>query len=253
LISYCIVAISFLTRLPVGTAQSFTAKDVARSARWFPTVGALLGGISVAVLWLSRWVFQPAICAVLIVAVDAWITGALHYDGLADSADGLGGGHTREDALRIMRDHAIGSFGAATLILALALKIAAVAQITSTTGAFSALILAPVFGRWSAVLLSATHPYGRPPERDCVASLDSPSRLVGRKELLIATLTAAAVALIAAADLRRVILAFAIVAVIVALWGAYCKKRVGGITGDTIGAGIEISECLVLLLYAARY
>lgn len=247
MISDLIAAVSFLTRLPVGS-RPFGAKDVARSERWFPLVGALLGAIYAAALWLAKLAFAPAICAMLVVGVGAWITGAMHLDGIADTADGFGGRRSREDTLRIMRDHAIGSYGAVAVFVLLGLKVAAISTLAGPD-AFPALLLAGVLGRWAAVLLSATRPYARPPEHDSAVSVGSPTRLVGRNELMVATVTALAVA--APLGVRGGV-AFACVAAIIVLWGAYCQRQIGGVTGDTIGAAIEISECAVLLLYSAR-
>ena len=242
-------AIGFLTRLPTGRNSVFDAKDVARSARWFPLVGGLLGGISVAAFWLLARAFSPPVVAVLIVGIDAAVTGAMHFDGLADTADGFGGGRTRDDMLRIMRDHAIGSYGAVALILVIALKIAAIAALVESRQAIPALFIAPVLGRWSAVLLSATQPYARPPEHDGPRSVGSPARFVGRRELMIATATAAVLAAAVGRWLGAACLFLAAGAS--ALWGWYCRRRIGGVTGDILGTCIEISECLVLLFFAA--
>jgi adenosylcobinamide-GDP ribazoletransferase len=249
LIAQFAAAIRFLTRLPAGRNSAFDAKDVARSARWFPLVGGLLGGISVAALWLLSRVFPPLVTAVLLVAIDAALTGAMHFDGLADTADGFGGGRTRADVLRIMRDHAIGSYGAIALVLVIALKIATIATLADSSLSVPGLLLAPVLGRWSAVVLSATESYARPPEDDGPNSVGSPTRFVGRRELIIATVTAATFA--AAVGRWLGAAALLLVAVVSICWGWRCRRRIGGVTGDTLGAGIEISECLVLLLFTA--
>jgi len=227
----------------------FGAKEVARSERWFPLAGALLGGIYAAACWLSTPFFPPLVTAVLLAALDVRLTGAMHLDGLADTADGFGGGSSREDVLRIMRDHSIGSYGAAALVLAVALKVATVAALIDAHRAIAALVLAPVLGRWSAVVLSATQPYARPVTDDKPRSVGTPTRLVGRTELLIATCTAVAIA--AAMDRWRGPAACLLVAVASALWAWRSRRRIGGVTGDTLGAGIVVSECLVLLLFTA--
>lgn len=242
-------AIGFLTRLPTVRNTGFDGKDVARSARWFPLVGGLLGGISVAALWLLSRVFPPLVTAVLIVAIDAALTGAMHFDGLADTADGFGGGHTRADVLRIMRDHAIGSYGAIALVLVIALKIATIATLAASRYAVPGLLLAPALGRWSAVILSATESYARPPEDDGPYSVGSPTRFVDRRELIIATVTAVTFAVAVGRWFGAA--ALMLVAVASIYWGWRCRRRIGGVTGDTLGAGVEISECLVLLLFTA--
>jgi len=249
LISDLIVAVAFLTRLPAGRRFAFGAKEVARSARWFPLVGALLGGVYTAVLWLLSRIFPPLVTAIVLVALDAWLTGAMHLDGLADTADGFGGGSTREDVLRIMRDHSIGSYGAVALILVIAIKIATLAALIDAGRAMSAVVLAPVMGRWSAVMLGATQNYARPVEDDAPHSVGSPARYIGRAELTIATVTAVAVAV--ASHRWRGPVACVLVAFAGACWAWRCRRRIGGVTGDTLGAGIEMSECLVLLFFTA--
>jgi cobalamin 5'-phosphate synthase/cobalamin synthase len=232
-----LAAIGFLTRLPLRLA--FDGKTVARSARWFPLVGALLGGIYFGAARLLAPHFPPAATAVLVVALDAALTGAMHLDGLADTADGFGGGRSRNDVLRIMRDHAIGSYGAVAVVLALALKIALL-----DGGSFSGLVLAPVLGRWTAVLCGATQPYARDDN-----GTGSPTRWMGRAELAIATLTAA---LAAAAFGWRGAASAVLAATFAFIWAARCRKRLGGVTGDTLGAAVVAAECLTFLVFCVR-
>src|SRR5205814_5495570 len=153
-------AIAFLTRLPVPSRAAFDTKDVALSMRWFPLVGLLIGGFLAAGLRLFTPIFPTLVAALLIVAIEALLTGALHLDGLADTADGLSA-RKREDVLRIMRDHAIGSYGAVALILVVALKAAMIGTLIERGVALPYLAIMPVLGRWSLVLLSATQPYAR--------------------------------------------------------------------------------------------
>jgi cobalamin 5'-phosphate synthase/cobalamin synthase len=242
-----LAALTFLTRLPLPRSLEFDAKDIGRSERWFPLVGALVGLIEAGALWLLAPRLPAAVAAILVLAVDALLTGAMHLDGLADTADGFGGGRTREDVLRIMRDHAIGSYGGVALVLVLGLKAAAIAALVGAGRALPAVLLAPVLGRWSAVLLSAALPYSRPSAEGERITAGAPSRFVGPVELIIATLTAAALA--AAAGRWRGAAMCGAVGVWAALWGWRCRRRIGGVTGDTLGAGIEIAQCLVLVLF----
>jgi cobalamin 5'-phosphate synthase/cobalamin synthase len=238
-------AIAFLTRLPVARGTAFDAKTVARAARWFPLVGALLGAIYAGALRLASPVFPAAVTAVMLAALDAALTGAMHLDGLADSADGFGGGRTREDVLRIMRDHAIGAYGAVALAVALALRVAAVAALIGRGAALPAVFLAPVLGRWAAVLLGATLPYARPPEQDATGA---PARSMGKAELAIATGTAA---LAAGACGWRGGGAALLAGAAALVWGWRSARRIGGVTGDTLGAAVVMTECLVLILFSA--
>jgi adenosylcobinamide-GDP ribazoletransferase len=250
LISQLLAAVAFLTRIPVGRWFAPDAKQVARSERWFPLVGALLGGIFGAAVWICAPYFPALVVAILVAALDAWLTGAMHLDGLADTADGFGGGSSREDVLRIMRDHAIGSYGAVAVVLAIALKVAAVAALIGLGRAISALVVACVLGRWSAVLLSVTQPYARPPAEDGRLTAGSPARFVGRVELLIASVSAIALAVLCGG--WRGGAACGLAAAVSVLWGWRCRRRIGGVTGDTLGTAIVATECLVLLLFVAQ-
>lgn len=249
MISDLLAAIAFLTRLPVGRRWTFGPAQVARAARCFPLVGALLGGLSLAALWVFTRAFPPLVTAILLAGMAALLTGAMHLDGLADTADGFGGGSTREDVLRIMRDHVIGSYGAVAVVLVLALKISTVAALIERHRAVAGLLLAPVLGRWSAALLGATQPYARPTDADGRTTAGGPVKMIGRTEWIVATVTAVAIAI--AVDRWRGAGAVLLVAAADGCWAWYCRRRIGGVTGDTLGTAIEISECLVLLLFTA--
>ena len=157
-----LAGVAFLTRLPVGKIATFDATDVAQSAGWFSFIGLLLGGIYALAAALLRTHLPPAVTAVLLIVIDALLTGALHFDGLADTADGFGGGKTRDDVLRIMRDHSIGSYGGLALAALVALKLTAYTALLQQSDWLPALILIPALGRWSMLLLTATLPYARP-------------------------------------------------------------------------------------------
>jgi len=244
------MALAFLTRLPAGRIDG-TAKQIGRSARWFPVIGAVLGAVYAAAVALLSPLFSPLIVGVLIVAFDALLTGAMHFDGLADTADGLGAGRTRDDVLCIMRDHAIGSYGACALMLAIALKVATIGAVIGTATAIPALLLAPAHGRWSAVLSSALASYARPVADDTPKSVGSPARFIGYRELAIATMIMLPVAL--ALRPRRGGAAFLTGAVVIAAWTWICHRKIGGVTGDTLGAGVELSECIVLAVFAMKW
>src|SRR5688500_13182606 len=156
-----LVAAAFLTRVPVPVAAS--AADVGAAAQWFPLVGAALGGAAVAIAWVMTDVLgvPSMLAAALLVGLGAWVTGALHLDGLADMADGFGGGRTREDVLRIMREPANGSYGATAVAIVIAIKVTAVAALLDRDGSLPFLVAAPVISRWSISPLAAYLPYAR--------------------------------------------------------------------------------------------
>ncbi len=234
-----LAAIAFLTRIPLGRLAFFDAADVARSAGWFPFIGALLGIIYCVAAALLNGHLPVTVIAVLLVILDALATGALHFDGLADTADGFGGGKNREDILRIMRDHAIGSYGGTALAALVALKAMAYAVLLRQSNWVAALILTPALGRWSILLLTATLPYARP-------SASVVGRM-GKRPLFWGT-AAILVALAAATSIRPWIAMAAVVAVSAA-FGLYCRHRIAGITGDTLGANVQLCESAALLTF----
>jgi cobalamin 5'-phosphate synthase/cobalamin synthase len=239
-----LAAISFLTRIPTGRWMVFDEKQVARSAAWFPFVGALIGALCALVAALLRGRVPWPMTAVAVLIIETLITGALHLDGLADTADGFGGGKDRDDILRIMRDHAIGSYGGAAISLLIALKLVAYSGVLQRTDWLAAVIVTPSLGRWSLLLLTAGLPYAR--------STSSPARQMGKAPLFVGTVMI--VVLLVAVRLARAWAAAAAAVAVTVVFGLYCRRRIGGITGDTLGANLELCEsaALVLFVWATR-
>jgi len=180
--------------------------------------------------------------AVLLVILDAIATGALHFDGLADTADGFGGGKGREDILRIMRDHAIGSYGGLAITSVMVLKVTAYTALLNRSNWVVGLILTPAMGRWAILLLTATLPYARQ-TRSVTEGMGKGSLTLGTLSMLLAS--------IASRSLRACIALLVIIAV-TAVFGVYCRRRIGGITGDTLGANLELCESAALLTFLWR-
>lgn len=248
MIRRCLVALCFLTRLPVSRGQVYDARDVGRSSMMFPLVGALIGGLSIgaAQLWLVVWPQAWSSAAFVATATTMLTTGALHQDALADMVDGFGGGRTREDVLRIMRDSAIGSFGTVALVLALLARVTCIATLLAQGHAWSWVITAAAVSRAASTVVGWWAPY---------AHADSGKGLgraitdhVGPLEVLVATSIALAIVrglgtwgfgvLLLAA-----ILTFSMV--------RRCMRRLGGVTGDTLGATTELIDVAILLLGAS--
>lgn len=236
-------AVAFLTRAPLPAGWHFDAADVGRSTMLFPIVGALLGAANAAALFALSPGLPPLVTAVLLVAVGAWLTGALHLDGLADMADGFGGGRTREDVLRIMRDHVIGAYGATALVLLIFLKAAALAVLIERDMAAPYLILAPALGRWATVPLGHFMPYARREGGGLGAAVTDH---VGRTELAGATVLALALTVFTA-GWHGALCWLAVVAV--SFYNArLCERKIGGVTGDTLGANTEACEAVVFVV-----
>jgi adenosylcobinamide-GDP ribazoletransferase len=234
-----LAAIAFLTRLPAGRVAVFDAQDVAHASGWFPLIGLLLGAIYALAVFLLDGPLPSYVIAVLLLLLEAIATGALHFDGLADTADGFGGGQSREDVLRIMRDHSIGAYGAVGLIIAIALKTVAYAALLKQSDWMPALILTPALGRWSILLLTASLPYARPSA--------SVINRMGKWPLLWGTVIL--VAALAVSRMSRAWIAAALVVIVTAAFGFYCRRRIAGITGDTLGANVQLCESAALLAF----
>lgn len=236
-----LVATVFLTRVPVPVVAG--ASDVGRATRWFPLVGTALGGAGALTAWALHDLIgmPPGLSAVLLVGLGAWVTGAIHLDGLADMADGFGGGRNREDVLRIMRDPAIGSFGAIALMLVTALKAGALTTLLERDAALHVLVAAPALARWTIVGLAAWLPYARP-EGGLGQAVTRERDTTG---LLLAT---AMTAIVTIGALRtEALMPWALAAVVMVALGRAARLRIGGVTGDVFGASVELTETTVLV------
>jgi adenosylcobinamide-GDP ribazoletransferase len=241
-----ILALSFLTRLPTpALARTPAAGDLGRSAAWFPLVGLILGGLLAGALYGLRLIFEPWLAATLVVALWAALTGGLHLDGLADCGDALLPALTRERRLQILTDPRLGTFGVLTLSLLILLKIAAVAALPEA--GLVPLAIAPVIGRWLAVLAGKL-----PLAKNAGLGEDFAAGLTPGVIAFAALLPIGVLALGVLGDLR--VLAALLVAHLAALAGAaISRERLGGMGGDMLGAIIEVSELVILLTFAARW
>lgn len=238
-----LAAIAFLTRLPVPASLHKPSNDVQRSARWFPLVGVLLGSIYAASAWLAIHRFSASVVAALILGLDALLTGALHLDGLADMADGFGGGKTRADVLRIMRDHSIGSYGAAALMLLLLFKAACLSDLLSSPDGIWILFIAPTLSRWSILLLTLCAPYAR---RASDGAVGTGALSLSFTKLDFAIATAFCAPLLLFPSMARTLFCWVAVAVCTLCIAGLSRRRIGGFTGDVLGANVVLSEALQL-------
>jgi adenosylcobinamide-GDP ribazoletransferase len=240
LIHDCKVALAFLTRLPVRERPAWRDADLAASVPLFPVVGALIGvagsiGYALAV-WLG---LPPWPAATIALATTIWLTGALHEDGLADFADGCGGGRTREDKLRIMRDPRVGSYGAIALILALLARAGALAALAAPWAVGAALVAAGAVSRAALPAVMASLPNAR---------ADGLAAGAGRPHPLRAAAAVVVAALIAIVLLGQAAPAAVLAGVAGALAVALLARRqIGGYTGDVLGAVQQLAEIGVLL------
>lgn len=232
-------AVCFLTRLPLGRRLAVGADDLARAGVAFPVVGAAIGALQGVVALLLLHPLGSWLAAVLALAAGVLATGALHLDALADSADALGA-RSRERALEIMRDHAIGSYGAVALALDLLLKAGALAALAADGQVLPFAIAAGALSRTAAVLLAASLPYAR-----AAHGLGAPLTHGGRGRASLAAVVAAGIA-VALAGAKGAVVA-GVAAVLALLVGLGFRRWLGGVTGDTLGAAAELGELAALL------
>ncbi len=247
-----LVALQFLTRVPVPANMGWNPQWLHDSARHFPGVGALVGGVAALMLWAAAHFFSAPVAVLLSMAATVWLTGAFHEDGLADTCDGLGGAVGRERALAIMKDSRLGTYGAVGLLLVLALKAAALHSLATRDLAITlaTLPLAHAASRAGTVALLRFMPYGGDIEH---AKAKPMAQQIGKATFAIAGLWLVAVAVVAANVIPVAALAAAGVAVAAAaLWMArWLQQRLGGYTGDGLGATQQFSELAVYLAVAA--
>lgn len=236
-----LIALQFLTRLPVRLPGVPTADENGRSLLWYPLVGLLIGGLLLLGYAVTSDV-AVSLQAALLLALWVWLSGGLHLDGLADTADAWVGGYgDRERTLAIMKDPACGPIGVISLVLLLLLKWAALVALLEAEQ-WLVLLLAPWLGRWVLPLLLLTTPYVRPGGMGQVLSEYMPRRS------LPAPLAAHALAMLLCGWAGLIGLLVALM-----IWGVvrHClRERLGGTTGDTAGALVELVEVGVLLGWA---
>jgi len=241
-VSRALVALRYLTILPMSRRGHAGLEDLGRAAPWFPVVGAALGLVLAAVDAGTGRVFPPLLAAVLTVTVWKLLTGGLHLDGLADCLDGLSG---RDPATRlaIMSDSRIGTFGAIGLILFLMLELAAVSELPHGAR-WRTLVAAPAIARATPALLGRLFPAARAGGQGAIfsAGLD---RAAAPASLAIALVVAVAVLGWPG------VVALAVGAASALGLGAFLARRLGGVTGDVLGAGVELAELAVLLAVSA--
>lgn len=234
-------ALAFLTRLPGGTHPADSA-GLTRSVPWFPVIGLLIGGVGAGVHAGASELVSPLSAAVLAFIVTALATGGFHEDGLADSFDGLAGGWDREQRLAILNDSRHGTFGVLSLVLITLLKVSALAELSGWDAA-AALIVAHSLGRAGAVAMMAAFPTAREGLGAAYARELSPLAAVAGASVGV-------VAAIAAFGVGAPVV-IGVVAIGVAVVGFWSMAKIGGVTGDLLGAGEQVGEALVLLTAVA--
>ena len=234
------IALGFLTIIPLPLNREVRPMDMGRSMACFPLAGAIIGGILAGMSAVLSTVLPRSVADFILIATLALITGGLHLDGLADTFDGLYGGKTREEALAIMKDSRVGAIGVVSLIFVIILKYITLLSVPAGLK-YTALVVMPALSRWSMVLAAYLSGYARPTGgtgRDFIETVSPMSLLIATAFALITG--------IGGLEWKGGLIILWIGGLTI-IWVIYFHRRLGGVTGDTLGAINEVNEAMVLL------
>ena len=232
------LAIQFLTRIPIPSAVRYTEQRFSDTPCYYPLVGIVIGLLCAVVYALAVLVFSQSVAIVLVIAFGILLTGAFHEDGLADTFDGIGGGLTKDAALEIMKDSRLGTYGTLSIGLVLATKTAAMLSLDNKT-LLAALVSGHCLSRLSSVLVMASSHYvrdhgtGKPVANGINGNSLAIALFTGLLSLaIIGVFTSPAAVLYCVAGLS----------IGHALMRYFYSRKLGGYTGDTLGAVQQASE-----------
>lgn len=237
-------AISFLTLMPVPRGIKLDGNDLSESIVYFPVVGLLIGAVGVLLLMVLCPLFPPFVMSILIVVWLLGVSGALHIDGLSDTADGFLSARPKAEILLIMKDSRVGVMGAVATMIVLALKTAGFYSLPREV-LWKALLLAPIAGRCALIFQMVILPSARP-------DMGLGRLFCGRPSYKVAAATLAALlgtGWLLAHSAGLITCSFVVAATALFCW--VCKKKINGATGDTLGALCEIVETVVVVTLSA--
>ncbi len=236
-------AIMFYTRIPVPKGTGFSAENLNRATRYFPLIGILVGGVGALVFILVNLILSTPVSIVISIALMILLTGAFHEDAIADFCDGFGGGYSQEKILSIMKDSRIGTYGAIALILLLMSKFLLINEIDVAMIPL-VIISSHALSRLNPVLLIFTLSYVSKDET-------SKSKPVGKKGSLTTLILAILFGLAPLCLIPLIYIPFLILTLglVFVLFRAYVNKKVGGYTGDILGALQQFSELAFYLCF----
>lgn len=251
-----LVAVQFLTRIPVPAFTHYEPDWLHQSSRHFPAVGLLVGVLCALVFWLTSSAFTPLIGAVISTVFGIKLTGAFHEDGLADTCDGLGGGLTRERTLTIMKDSRLGTYGTLGLVSALLIKVTLLAAMPINV-AVIALILGHSASRLLCVSLIALLPYGGEIEhakaKPMAQQLTRAQAMIAGGWLLLGIMVVVSVfpTTVAQVAMEKWLLALILALIATDYMRRLLRRRLQGYTGDGLGATQQLSEVAIYAGLAA--
>lgn len=246
-LEYFLGAVRFFTRLPVPAWVGHSAEALNGSARWFPAVGLVVGGIAALVYLAALQLWPQPVAVLLAMAATLYATGAFHEDGLSDAADGLGGGWDKLRILEIMKDSRVGSYGVVALWLGLTGKFVLLVALDPALVPW-ALLAGHALSRWCATLLLATMDYVR---EDLLAKAKPLATRLSSAALLVATVCAAVP--LAGLPWPQAALGLLLALLATAWLAAKFRRWLGGYTGDCLGATQQVAEIAFYLGVLAQW
>lgn len=245
LLQFC-TALRFLTIIPISWKAEEDGERFKSCLSFFPLVGVLIGCCGVCGVFLLQFIFPPSIVAIFTIVYLAFISGCLHLDGLSDSADGLFSARPRERVLEIMKDSRVGSMGVVAVVFVILAKFAA---LNSLDGAslYLAIFFMPIIGRCSIIFTMALKDYAR--EEGGIGSLFYSEN--SRKAAFLSAV-GLLLMLLVMAPAHLIVLACGVFLMIY-LFGVFCSAKIGGATGDTLGAVCELTEMTTAILFTVSF
>lgn len=236
-----LTALMFYTRFPVKHIEDWSEKMLNKSIRYFPLIGILVGGLGALMFWGASQIFPVSIAVILSMVATIFFTGAFHEDGFADFCDGFGGGLTKEKILEIMKDSRIGTYGSIGLIMMLGAKFLTLTNIEITRIPFI-LIAGHAVSRIFPVLLIYTSEYAR-------VDASSKTKPVGKADSTFSLLFAIVVgsSTLLFINWQEILLTIGTLLIVFLLFRKYINKKLGGYTGDVLGALQQLSEVFFYL------
>jgi len=237
-----ILMIQFFTRIPINTQMEVHEEDFAKAVVYLPIVGVLIGAINVVAYQLLSLLLPASIVMVLVTLINVYSTGAFHVDGLADTYDGIFSGRSKEAILEIMRDSRIGTHGTGAIFFDFVLRIACL-QAVSEAHIVQALMVTPILSRTMLTILMSFSSYAR-------AGTGLGSLFIGQvttRQVGLTLMVGGLLAIFIMGNFAGVLL-IALNILCILLYRHMIIAKIDGMTGDTLGAGNEISEVASLLL-----
>lgn len=240
------LALSFFSRIPVPASIPFSSERMNQAGRYFALVGLLLGGLCALVLFVAQSLLPANVAIVLMMVFSLMLTGAFHEDGLTDMADGIGGGMTVDRRLEIMKDSRIGTYGASALIMVLLAKFVLLSELIHSQQML--LIILVGYGLSRAVAASLI--YDMPYVTDADSSKSKPlAERQSSLELMILLVTGVVPCLLL--GVSQTLMLIGVMALFRVLFKRWLLARIGGFTGDCLGAAQQLCEILIYMTLVA--